>query len=152
MAITIRAATVEDQRAIAALLRNERLSPFDLDLQRFLVARDANGLAGAVQLRNHFDGSSEVSSLVVRPDVRRRGIAARLIDALMLFATGRVYMITGARFASHYAHWGFSPLAATRAPVGVLRNYLLGRLGGIVTRSVGNQARPLAILARHGMA
>ena len=120
MKVTIRAASARDEAVIASLVRSERMNPFDLDWRRFLVATDAQGVAGAVQMRNHFDGSRELASLVVRPDARRQGIAARLIDALMLFARGRVYMITGARFARHYAHWGFAPVVpatAASAPV-----------------------------------
>ena len=148
MKITIRTASEYDQEAITALVRSERLNPSDLDWRRFLVATDARGLAGPVQLRNHFDGSLELGSLVVRPDTRSRGVAARLIDALMLFARGRVYMITGARFAAHYAHWGFAPVEPTHAPSGIQRNYFLGRLAGIASRVIGRTPNPLAVLAR----
>ncbi len=146
MKITIRAASARDQEAIVALVRSERMNPFDLDWRRFLVAADDRGLAGTVQLRNHFDGSRELASLVVRPDVRTRGVAARLIDAMMLFARGPLYMITGARFASHYAHWRFAPVEATRAPLGILRNYVLGRLAGVVSLVTGRTPNPLAVL------
>ena len=151
MSITIRPAVERDREAIMALVRSERMNPFDLDWRRFLVAADASRLAGTIQLRSHFDGSRELGSLVVRPDMRARGIAARLIDALMLFARGRVYMITGERFAPHYEHWQFSPIDAASAPVGVLRNYVLGRLAGIVSRATGRTPRPLAILARRAL-
>ena len=146
--VTIRAASARDEAAIASLVRGERMNPFDLDWRRFLVAMDARGVAGAVQMRNHFDGSRELGSLVVRPDARRQGIAARLIDALMLFARGRVYMITGARFAGHYEHWGFAPVEPASAPVGILRNYVLGRVAGLVSRATGRRPNPLAVLAR----
>jgi len=148
MKITIRTASEYDQEAITALVRSERLNPSDLDWRRFLVATDARGLAGTVQLRNHFDGSLELGSLVVRPDTRSRGVGARLIDALMLFARGRVYMITGARFAAHYVHWGFAPVEPTHAPSGIQRNYFLGRLAGIASRVIGRTPNPLAVLAR----
>ena len=148
MTVTIRPASERDEPAITALVRSELPYPLDLDWRRFLVAADARGVAGAVQLRSHSDGSQEVGSLVVRPDARALGIAARLLDALMLFARGRIYMITGARFAAHYAHWGFAPVAATTAPAGVLRNYLLGHMAVIVSRVRGRAPHPLAVLAR----
>jgi len=66
----------------------------------------------------------------------------------MLFARGRVYMITGARFAAHYAHWGFAPVEPTHAPSGIQRNYFLGRLAGIASRVIGRTPNPLAVLAR----
>jgi len=148
MKVTIRAASAHDEAAIASLVHGERMNPFDLDWRRFLVATDARGVAGAVQMRSHFDGSRELGSLVVRPDLRRMGVASRLIDALMLFARGRVYMITGARFAAHYAHWGFAPVEPANAPAGILKNYVLGRLAGIVSRVKGRAPNPLAVLAR----
>ena len=147
MRITIRAASERDQDAIIALVRSERMNPFDLDWRRFLVATDARGVAGAVQMRNHFDGSRELGSLVVRPDVRAHGIAARLIGRLMASARGRIYMITGARFASHYARWGFTPVEPARAPLGILRNYVFGRLVGVVARAIGRSSKSLAVLA-----
>ena len=152
MTITIRRATERDQEAINMLVRSERVNPFALDWRRFLVATDASGLVGTVQLRDHFDGSRELGSLVVRPDMRTRGVAARLIGALMLFARGRVYMITRARFASHYEHWGFSVLEASSAPVGILGNYVFGRLVGIVCRALGRESNALAILTRQASA
>jgi N-acetylglutamate synthase-like GNAT family acetyltransferase len=148
MRITIRAAREHDHEAIVALVRSERMNPFDLDWRRFLVASDGGGVAGAVQVRNHFDGSRELGSLVVRPDVRSRGIATRLIDRLMSSAGGPIYMITGARFASHYARWGFTPVEPARAPLGILRNYVFGRLVGVVARAIGRSSKSLAVLAR----
>ena len=147
MQITIRAASERDQAAIVALVRSERMNPFDLDWRRFLVASDTRGVAGAVQMRSHFDGSRELGSLVVRPDMRARGIAARLIGRLMSSATGRIYMITGARFASHYARWGFAPVEPGLAPLGILRNYVFGRLVGVVARAIGRSSKSLAVLA-----
>ena len=147
MQITIRAASEYDKDSIVALVRSERMNPFDLDWRRFLVASDGRGVAGAVQLREHFDGSRELGSLVVRPDMRARGIAARLIGRLMSKASGRIYMITGARFAAHYARWGFAPVEPVRAPVGVLRNYVFGRMVGIVARAIGRSSQSLAVLA-----
>ena len=148
MSITIRAAAARDREAIAALVPVEA-NVLDLDVGRFMVATDARGLAGTIELRDHVDGSREVGSLVVRKDARRRGIAARLIDALMLAARGRIYMITGARFAAHYAHWGFAPVDAASVPAGILRNYVRGRLSSIdMAWATGRAPDPLAILGR----
>jgi len=35
-----------------------------------------------------------------------------------------------------------------KAPPGILKNYVLGRLAGIVSRVKGRQPNPLAVLAR----
>jgi N-acetylglutamate synthase-like GNAT family acetyltransferase len=148
MSITIRAARERDREAIAALVPARMQVP-DVDCGRFMVATDAGGLAGAVELVEHPDGSRELECLVVRPDVRKRGIAARLIDALLLAARGRLYMVAAARFAAHYAHWGFAPIDAEAAPAHVVRNYLRARLSAIdVAWATGRPPDPLTILAR----
>jgi GNAT superfamily N-acetyltransferase len=103
--VTIRAAGADDEAGIVALVRSERLNPFDLDWRRFMLATDSGGIIGAVQLREHDDGSRELGSLVVRRNARRHGIGARLIDAVLTFQNTRVFMITGAAFARHYVRW-----------------------------------------------
>lgn len=148
MSVRIRAANERDREAIDALVPVD-LPVRDLDCDRFMVASDARGLAGAVELFEHPDGAQELTCLVVRPDVRRRGIAARLIDALLLAARGRLYLIAGARFAAHYAHWGFAPVDPASAPSSVLRNYLRNRLSAIdMAWATGRPPEPLAILGR----
>jgi amino-acid N-acetyltransferase len=120
--ITIRSAMEQDQLAIGDLVHSERLNPNGLDWRRFVVATYAAIVIGAVQLRKHVDGSKELGSLVVRKDVRCRGIASRLIDALLWRVHSRVFMITTARFAANYARWGFHPINAPEAPSAILRN------------------------------
>src|SRR5689334_10945667 len=92
--VTLRGARADDEPGIRALVRSERLNPFELDWRRFVVATDAGGIVGAVQLRKHDDGSRELGSLVVRRHARRHGIGSRLIDALLARDPPRVFMIT----------------------------------------------------------
>jgi N-acetylglutamate synthase-like GNAT family acetyltransferase len=146
---SIRRARDADEHAITTLVRSERLNPLDLDWRRFMLAVDASGLVGAAQLRWHDDDSRELGSLVVRADARGRGIAGRLIDALLARAATRVCMITGAAFAGHYARWGFRRIEASMAPWAVRRNYYFGRIvGGALSVLSGRQPRMLAILDR----
>ena len=147
MTITLRRATAPDQPAIRALVHGERLNPFDLDWCNFLVAADARRLVGAVQLRKHRDGSRELGSLVVRKEVRGRGIASRLIEAVLAPENGRVLMITGAGFASHYKRFGFRRIEADAAPAAVRRNYRIGCLAGVISLLMGRPRR-LVILER----
>jgi len=149
-AFTIRRATEPDQSAIAALVRGERLNPVDLDWRRFVVAADPTGLLGAVQIRLHADHSRELGSLVVREDARGRGLASRLLDALLAPVPTRVFMITGASFMAHYERWGFRPIATGLAPAPIRRNYYLGQiLGGALSLLSARRPRRLAILQRH---
>ena len=147
--VRLRPAEWGDQPAIMALVRSEHLNPFDLDWRRFTVAVDAAGLAGAVQLRRHPDETRELGSLVVRPDLRGQGVAARLIDALLARASTRVLMITGERFASHYRRWGFQPIAPSCSPRSVRRNYYFGQVvGSLLSLLHARWPRRLAILER----
>jgi len=148
LGVAIQRASALDEAAIHALVRSERLNPFDLDWRRFVVARDESRVVGAVQVREHLDGSRELGSLVVHPAVRHRGIATRLVDAALASHALRVFMITGASFTRHYARWGFRPIEAHRAPWPVVANYWLGRLAGIQSRLAGRAPKPLAVLER----
>ncbi len=147
--IRICSATEQDQLSITALVRSERLNPLDLDWHRFVVATDHAGVVGAVQLRKHFDGSRELGSLVVRKGARGRGIAARLIDALLSTQTARIFMITRAAFATHYERWGFRPVEPVDAPSPIRRNYLFGRLAGILSLLQGRRPNKLVVLDRN---
>lgn len=144
----IRFAAEHDQHAITTLVRGERLNPFDLDWRRFAVATDPSGIVGAAQLREHVDGSYELGSLVVRREARRRGIASRLIDTLLLAQHSRVFMITGTAFARHYERWGFRHIEPVQAPWPIRRNYWLGRLAGIQSLLTGRRPNELAVLDR----
>jgi amino-acid N-acetyltransferase len=147
--ITIRSAMEHDQLAITDLVHSERLNPNGFDWRRFVVATCDAMVIGAVQLRKHVDGSKELGSLVVRKDVRRRGIASRLIDALLWRMHNRVFMITSASFAANYARWGFRPINAGEAPSAILRNYVLGQLiGGAFALIPGRLPKRLVILDR----
>ena len=81
-AVAVRHAVEADQASIVALVRSEHLNPTDLDWRRFVVASDGVSLVGAAQLRANHDGSHELSSLVVRPHARGRGVATRMIELL----------------------------------------------------------------------
>jgi amino-acid N-acetyltransferase len=146
--ITIRSAMEQDHVVITRLVHSERLNPNDLDWRRFVVATDRTEIVGAVQLRNHSDGSRELGSLVVRKEARRQGIASRLIDARLAAVTARVFMITGAAFARYYARWGFRRIELTAAPLPIRRNYVFGQLMGIVSFLSGRRPNRLAILDR----
>ena len=112
MAITIRAATANDQDGILRLARGERVKPIGLHWPNFMIAERANELVGKVQLRQHPAGSRELGTLVVRRDSRQQGIAAMLIVALLPKQNDGILMVTSAAHARHYGRWNFAPIAA----------------------------------------
>jgi N-acetylglutamate synthase-like GNAT family acetyltransferase len=147
-AVCIRPATEQDQQAIRLLVRGERLNPTGLNWKNFLVAVTEEDVVGAVQMRKHADGSLELGSLIVRRDMRSRGIGAQLIDALLAAESRPVWMITSAAFAGAYERWDFWPIEARSAPVKVRRNYRMGSLARIVSFFRRRPLRKLVILER----
>jgi amino-acid N-acetyltransferase len=146
--LRIRRATELDEKAIRLLVRGERLNPMDLDWPNFLVAAQGDAVLGAVQMRQHSDGSRELGSLVVSKDARGRGIARRLIEALLAAEHEPVWMITSEAFAKAFARWGFRPVSAGEAPVKVRLNHRLGSLAGLLSLIMGRPRRRLVILER----
>ena len=149
--VVVRRASASDQPDIVALVRSERLNPKELDWQRFLVATDSLGLAGAVQLRHHADGSFELGSLVVRQDQRRRGVAAMMIDTLLADEQRRVMAITRRELVPFFARWGFAQVGRRQASPGVRLNHLMGSLAALWSMLKGQPAYRLVILQRDAL-
>lgn len=146
--ISIRRATPGDQRVIRALVHSERLNPTGLKWSNFMVAADRHDIVGAIQMRRHSDGSRELGSLVVARGLRGRGLAGRMIDALLAGERGPVWMITADAIAGTFERWGFHPIDPRSAPVKVRRNYRMGNLGRIVSLLMLRRPRRLVILER----
>jgi amino-acid N-acetyltransferase len=146
--IQIRRAGPADEAAVQALVRSERLNPNRLHWPHFVVACDGERIVGAVQMRHHLDGSHELGSLVVVPELRGQGLATRLIDALLAGFPGPVHMVTQHRHAAHFERWGFRPVRALRAPVAVRLNWLVGQTVSLLSLVQRRPLRRLAILGR----
>jgi putative acetyltransferase len=74
--------------------------PSPLEVEAFLVARDADGRPiGCVALRRRGDGEYEIKRMYVRPDARGRRLGDRLLEAVELRArelgAARVKLETG---------------------------------------------------------
>lgn len=146
---SIRLATARDQPRILALARAERIKPTGLEWGRFVVADQDGEIVGAVQVRNHCDGSKELGSLVVAPAFRHRGIAARLIDRRVADVDGRLFVITGRIHADYYRRWGFRRIEPRAAPFSVRANYWLGYVGGgLLSKLRGRAVNHLAVFER----
>nr|WP_073480178.1 mycothiol synthase [Streptoalloteichus hindustanus] len=78
------------------------------ELSRHLLVRDADGrLAGYAHLEPGSGDAPAVAELVVRPELRRRGFGAALVDGLVALAPGRDAL----RIWTHGAHPGAVRLA-----------------------------------------
>jgi len=146
--VVVRPALAADQAAITQLVHSERLNPHGLLWQRFVVAVAGDALVGAVQMREHADGSRELGSLVVHPAYRGRGIAPRLIEALLARHPGPVHLVTRRSRIGWFARWGFAAIDARRAPRALRRNRLLGQMASLLALLSLRWPRRLAILQR----
>ena len=149
MEIELRAATPDDLPAIRALMHGERVNPFGIDWRNFVVAADRAGLAGCVQLRPARPAGLELGTLIVRPDLRRRGLGTRLVAAALERAGPlAVFAVTATSSAGFLGRFGFRTVGHRSAPASVRRNRLLGQAGSLVTLATGRRPRRLAILCR----
>lgn len=147
-AIVFRRAVEHDQPAIRALVHSERLNPTGIKWPNFLIALMGDRIVGAAQIRKHSDGSRELGSLVVAKDARGRGIASRMIDALLAEERGPVWLVTPESMANIYRQWGFERIEPAAAPVKVRHNYRMGRMASVISFLMRRPTRTLVILER----
>jgi amino-acid N-acetyltransferase len=124
----VRHATAGDQTAISRLVHQARLNPRSLDWRRFVIAEAAGAPIGVAQLRRHPDGSRELASLVVLAEHRDRGVAGRMIDALLNDEPGPVFTLVDRRYAQHFTRWDFHPVDPADLPRSIARQLRIGRL------------------------
>ncbi len=114
---SLRPATSNDAAAIRALIHRVQINPWGLDWHRFLVAVDEGGrLIGCGQLKPHGQGVIELASIAVEQDYRDRGIARRIIDALIAQAPRPLYLTCRSSIGPMYAKWGFRPMELPEMP------------------------------------
>jgi amino-acid N-acetyltransferase len=149
--ISIRHAQFHDRQAIRDFVRSERLRPTGLHWQRFTVAHDPEGgMAGAIQIRHHADGSRELSSFAVRPDLRGRGVGSGLVAQALARDPGPLYLVTREQLTDYFQRWDFTALAPSAAPRALRCSHQMGRLARVVSWWRGRKPHHLVILVRPG--
>jgi N-acetylglutamate synthase-like GNAT family acetyltransferase len=114
--ISIRRATAGDQSIIRRLVLREGLDPTTLRWANFIVAEDDSGaVAGIAQIKPYCD-CREFGSLVVRPEFRRQGVGALLIEHALRGEAGDVYLLCGIHRVPYYRKFGFLEIAPAQAP------------------------------------
>jgi N-acetylglutamate synthase-like GNAT family acetyltransferase len=79
-----------------------------LDWRQFIVGVDPSGnLVGCGQVKNHGDGSRELSSIAVIPSQRGKGIARAIIEHLLKIHPDPLYLTCRAPLRSFYEKFGF---------------------------------------------
>lgn len=130
----IRAAVAADSPTIRRIVYAARLNPLDLDWRRFLVAERAGRIVGTIQVRRHDDGTRELASLAVVPEMQATGLGAALIAALREHETPPLYLYCAPRLVGYYERFGFRPIAIRALPPGL--------------RGPGQLARAIAFVSR----
>jgi len=146
----IRRAVQDEQASITALVRAAGINPFNLRWQRFLVAEDRGRVIGAVQIKPHGDGSRELASLAVVPEVQGQGVGSALVRALLATEGGMVYLTCADRLESYYTRFGFRRLEPPEMPRYFRRLSRLTRALAAVLRLFGQHWRILVMAREQG--
>jgi N-acetylglutamate synthase-like GNAT family acetyltransferase len=129
-AITIRAATANDQATIKAMIRHEDLDWTSLDWRHFVVAQDDENedkIVGIGQVKV-LPGAHELGSLIVLADYRGQGIAGRIIAALEANAPRPLYLLCEERMTPYYAGHGYRRIKASHVPLIMLIKFSIPTL------------------------
>ena len=125
----LRRACAKDIWSIRKLVLSEKLDPTQLRWQQFWLIESEGHLVACGQLRN-FSGVQELSSLVVVPAWRKRGLGTCLAKHLIQEATEPVYLeCLGQKLAMFYTRLGFIPVSWQDFPQSLKFKFGLTQLG-----------------------
>jgi len=128
----LRRACAKDIWSIRKLVLSEKLDPTQLRWQQFWLIESEGHLVACGQLRN-FSGVQELSSLVVVPAWRKRGLGTFLAKHLIQEATEPVYLeCLGQKLAMFYTHLGFVPVSWQDLPQSLKFKFGLTQLGKLL--------------------
>lgn len=143
----IRPAVAADRWAIHRIVVAARLNPFDLDWRRFLVAEHAGHIVGTIQVRPHADGTRELASLAVVPELQGHDLGVALIGALRARISPPLYLFCAAALVGYYERFGFRPIAIRELPAG-LRSYRRFARAIVIVSRVCRLAFPRPVFMR----
>lgn len=145
--INLRPATEADAPVIRELVHLGRINPTGLDWQRFLLAESPEGVVvGCGQIKPHRDGSYELASIVVHPDWRGRGVARRIIEALLAVHPDDLYLMCRSELGSLYEKFGFYAVQPDEMPRYFRR---ISRLAGLF-EGLARAGSGLLVMKRDG--
>lgn len=125
----LRRAERQDIWRLRKLVFSEKLDPTQLRWQQFWVIECEDELVACGQLRN-FPGAQELSSLVVVPAWRKRGLGSYLTTLLIQEATEPLYLeCLGEKLANFYSRFGFVPVSLQDVPSSLKFKFALPQLG-----------------------
>ncbi len=138
--VTVRPARSQDAGLIRRWIWRERLDPTALKWPNFVLAVDGEGaVLGIAQMKRLGPREApvrELGSLVVRPDVRGRGIGQVLVQHLLQAYPAPIYLLCEGRNVSYYRQFGFREIEPEDMPSPLRRKW---RLGHLFARMVGRR-------------
>ncbi|MFA7692809.1 MAG: N-acetyltransferase [Candidatus Hydrogenedentes bacterium] len=115
-----------DEAADKGQVLSRRLEELFENARDFYVYEDERGVGGMVALHIDLIDLAEVRSLVVREDLRGKGIGRRLVEAVLQEAEAleieRVYALT--RIPDFFLHMGFVAVDRSELPYKVFKDCL----------------------------
>jgi N-acetylglutamate synthase-like GNAT family acetyltransferase len=115
--IAIRPATPSDEEIIRQFVKIGNLPPISLKWPNFLVAERNGEPVGVGQIRKH-GAVLELGSLVVLPEHRHQGIAARLVKALEAKNGHQtLYLFCELHMETYYGQFGYQRISLWQAPL-----------------------------------
>lgn len=95
-------ATKEEMPLIRALIRSERADGREISFAQFLVARNENEVIGCVRIKELKD-YLELSSLVVGPQHRNKGVGSKLVKSILIKDKRRpIYLLCFAEYPRRF--------------------------------------------------
>ena len=128
---TISRAKREDAEEIGQLIYKESLHPFGLDWRNFLLVKKRGEIVACGQLRSH-GNVDELSSLVVVPIYRRKGIGMYLAKCLIEQSNTSIYLSGKIELESFYFLLGFSRVRWFDLPLEIKLEFSLYLIVGTI--------------------
>jgi N-acetylglutamate synthase-like GNAT family acetyltransferase len=114
---SLRRATAADKRTIHQIISQVHINPMGLDWRHFILAVDGkDNIIGCGQLKPHYDGSVEISSIAVLPEWRGKGVARRVIEYLLAQHPGQLYLTCRSELGPLYRKFGFEVVGYAEMP------------------------------------
>jgi N-acetylglutamate synthase-like GNAT family acetyltransferase len=114
---TLRPAVSTDSTQIRDLIHLVGINPTGLDWRRFVViANDREEVVACGQIKPHGEDVRELASIAVKPEMRGRGFARRIIERLLAHGGRPLYLMCRSSMRPLYEKFGFRALVYDEMP------------------------------------
>lgn len=130
-AFSIQSAKPEQASQIRSLVLRSGINPTGLNWERFLVALTPNGdFIGCGQIKPHSDGTRELASVAVEPKWRGRGVGRAIIESLLAYNPGDLYLMCQSNLGPLYEKFDFHTITEAEMPTYFRR---VSKLAGVLS-------------------